>query len=119
MVVENALTFTFAELAALSGGGRGDVVQVRPKLVRDLLRAVRVDRPDSAEGWRCQVVIHPDPTLNHVAQDVERQLYTRLWEELEGDFSAMSRVLTGDDSGARKIQLRFNQLGLKVREMKK
>ncbi len=118
MVLENALTFTFAELAALPMGARGDVVQVRPKLVRDLLHAVRVDRPGTEEGWRCQVVVHPDPTLNHVAQDVERQLYSRLWEELDGDFSAMSRVLTGDDTGARKIQLRFNQLGLKVREMK-
>ena len=119
MVIENALTFTFAELAALPGGGRADVVQVRPKLVRDLLRAVRVDRPADAGGWRCEVVIRPDPTLNHVAQDVERQYFTRLWDQEEGDFAAMARQLTGDDGAARKVQLRFNHLGLKVREMKK
>jgi two-component system nitrogen regulation response regulator GlnG len=119
MVVENALTFTFAELAGLGAGARADVVQVRPKLVRDLLRAVRVERPGEAEGWRCEVVVRPDPTLNHVAQDVERQFYTRLWEQEEGDFAGMARVLLGDEAGARKVQLRFNQLGLKVRELRR
>ena len=119
MVLENALTFTFAELAGLPGGGRADVVQVRPKLVRDLLRAVRVERPAAEEGWRCEVVIRPDPTLNHLAQDVERQYFTRLFADEEGDFAAMARVLMGDETAARKVQLRFNQLGLKVRELKK
>ncbi|GDX79804.1 hypothetical protein LBMAG42_16150 [Deltaproteobacteria bacterium] len=119
MVIENALTFTFAELAALPGGGRADLVQVRPKLVQDLLRAVRVDRPSAEDGWRCEIVVRPDPTLNHLAQDVERQYFTRLWEQEDGDFGAMARILVGDDTAARKVQLRFNQLGLKVREMKK
>jgi transcriptional regulator with GAF, ATPase, and Fis domain len=119
MVVENALTFTFAELASLHGGARADVVQVRPKLVRDLLRAVRVDRPTDTDGWRCEIVLRPDPTLNHLAQDVERQYFTRLWEQEDGDFAAMARILMGDETAARKVQLRFNQLGLKVRELKK
>jgi DNA-binding NtrC family response regulator len=117
MVVENALTFTFAELVALPGGGRGDVVQVRPKLVRDLLRAVRVEKPGEADGWTCEVKIRANPTLNHLAQDVERQYFIRLWEQEEGDFGAMARVLMGDEASARKVQLRFNQLGLKVREL--
>jgi two-component system nitrogen regulation response regulator GlnG len=119
MVVENALSFTFAELAGLAGGARADVVQVRPKLVRDLLRAVRVDRPRDEDGWQCTVSIKPDPTLNHLAQEVERQYFTRLWEQEEGNFAAMARVLMGDEGAARKVQLRFNQLGLKVREMRK
>ena len=34
------------------------------------------------------------------------------------DFAAMAGVLLGDPDGARKVQLRFNQLGLKVRELK-
>jgi len=119
MVVENALTFTFAELAGLGAGARADVVQVRPKLVRDLLRAVRVDCPRDEGGWRCEIGIRPDPTLNHVAQDVERQYFTRLWEQEDGDFASMARVLMGDEAHARKVQLRFNQLGLKVRELRK
>ncbi|MDP2306755.1 MAG: sigma 54-interacting transcriptional regulator [Pseudomonadota bacterium] len=118
MTIENALTFTFAELVGLLLGGRGDVVQVRPKLLRDLLRAVRVDTPADEVGWKCQVIVRPDGTLNHLAQDVERQYFTKLWEQEEGDFSAMARILMGDPECARKVQLRFNQLGLKVRELK-
>ena len=119
MVVENALTFTFAELVGLPGGGRPDVVQVRPKLVRDLLRAVRIAQPGGDEdGFRLDVVLRPNPTLNHLAQDVERQYFTRLWEREDGDFAGMARVLMGDAESARKVQLRFNQLGLKVRDLK-
>ena len=118
MTLENALTFTFAELVGLPVGGRGDVVQVRPKLLRDLLQAVRVDAPVDESGWKCNVHIRPDGTLNHLAQDVERQYFTKLWEQEEGDFAAMARILMGDPECARKVQLRFNQLGLKVRELK-
>jgi two-component system nitrogen regulation response regulator GlnG len=118
MTVENALAFTFAELAGHPVGGRGDVVQVRPKLLHDLLLAVRMDTPGDETGWRCQVVVHADDTLNHLAQDVERQYFTKLWEQEEGDFAGMARILMGDPECARKVQLRFNQLGLKVRELK-
>lgn len=118
MVIENVLTFTFAELAGLPPGGRGDIVQVRPKLVRDLLRAVHVGKGGDEEGWRTEVVVRPNETLNRLAQDVERQYFVKLWEQEDGDFSAMARILLGDAAHARKIQLRFNQLGLKVREMR-
>ena len=57
-------------------------------------------------------------TLNKVAQDVERQYFTALYVETRGDFSAMASVLLGDAEGGRKVQLRFNQLGLRVRELK-
>ncbi len=118
MLVENALTFTLAELSGLPLGGRADLVPVRPKLVRDLLDAVTVDAAAPTDGLQITVALHPDPTLNHVAQDVERQYFTRLWEREDGDFAAMARVLTGDAAHARKVQLRFNQLGLKVRALK-
>lgn len=120
MVIENALTFTFAELAGQPAGGRPDVVQVRPKLVRDLLRAVRVTSDeDPADGWACDLRVRPAETLNKVAQDVERQYFTKLFELHDGDFGAMARVLLADGDAGRKVQLRLNQLGLKVRELKK
>lgn len=118
MTVENALTFTLAELAGLPLGGRPDLVQVRPKLVRDLLRAVRSAPEAASDGWRCQVVVRPNETLNHLAQDVERQYFTQLYHQEDGDFAGIARILMGDPANARKVQLRFNQLGLKVREMK-
>lgn len=119
MILENALTFTLAELTGLPPGGRADVVQVRPKVVRDLLRAVRSEERDQRQdGWHFEVRINPQNSLNQIAQDVERQYFQRLWEQEEGDFAAMARTLMGDPECARKVQLRFNQLGLKVRELK-
>jgi DNA-binding NtrC family response regulator len=118
MTVENALTFTLAELAGVTPGERADVIQVRPKLVRDLLRAVRVDASQDEGGWKIQVSIRPLESLNALSQSVERQYFERLYYQEEGDFAAMARVLMGDDGSARKVQLRFNQLGLRVRDMK-
>lgn len=125
MCVENAVTLTLAESIGAGRspgqGGRGDVVQVRPKLVRDLLLAGRVagdDDEEGGEGWKVEVRVRPHDTLNKVAQDIERQYFTRLYLQEKGDFASMARVLLGDPEGARKIQLRFNQLGLKVRELR-
>jgi DNA-binding NtrC family response regulator len=120
MTVENALVFTFAELSRVTGGGRGDVVQIRPKLIRDLLRATRSDLYDSpSDGHHLEVAVRPAETLNKVAADVERQYFTQLYLQHDGDFRNMARVLMGDPDCARKVQLRFNQLGLKVRELKR
>ena len=120
MTVENALVFTFAELSRVTGGGRADVVQIRPKLIRDLLRATRADLYDvPQDGHSLTVAVRPAETLNKVAADVERQYFTQLYLLHEGDFRNMARVLMGDPDCARKVQLRFNQLGLKVRELKR
>ena len=124
MAIENAVTLTLAESIGAGrgeGSGRADVVQVRPKLVRDLLLAGRVaddEEEEAAEGWKVEVRVRAHDTLNKIAQDVERQYFTRLYLQEKGDFASMARLLLGDPDGARKIQLRFNQLGLKVREMK-
>jgi DNA-binding NtrC family response regulator len=119
MVVENAALFALAEVAGLEGGERADLVQVRPKTVRDLLAHARLDDPASAEGGvRVQVALRPHDTLNKVAQSCERQYLEHLWISHGGDFSAMASLLLGDPAHARKVQLRFNQLGLKVRDLK-
>lgn len=120
MTVENALVFTFAELAQVRGGQRPDIVQLRPKLLRDLLRHASGDVPDApADGWRMEVSVRPDETLNKVSADVERQYFTALFLVHGGDFREMARILMNDPDCARKVQLRFNQLGLKVRELRK
>ncbi len=125
MTVENAVTLSLADAitagkAARSGpaSDRPDIVQLRPKLVRDLLLAVATDDDADERGWRLEVRVRPHEGLNKVAQDVERQYFTRLYLQEQGDFTAMAAVLLGDPEGGRKVQLRFNQLGLKVRELK-
>ena len=125
MTVENAITLIVAE--AITAGravrtgpaaDRPDVLQLRPKLVRDLLLAVSGTEELDESGWGLEVRIRPNEGLNKVAQDVERQYFTRLYLQERGDFAAMAAVLLGDPDGGRKVQLRFNQLGLKVRELK-
>ncbi len=117
MVAENAALFALTELAAVPVGERPDLVAVRPKIVADLLGAAVVPEaraPD--EGLR--VALRPHDTLNKVAVDVERQYFVTLWRTHGGDFARMAEVLLGDAGAARKVQLRFNQLGLKVRELR-
>ena len=63
--------------------------------------------------------VRPDETLNKVSADVERQYFTALFMVHSGDFREMARILMNDPDCARKVQLRFNQLGLKVRELRK
>jgi len=119
MVAENAVLFALAEVAAVPGGDRADVVQVRPKIVRDLLATGSLEpRDDAGAGPSVRVHIEPADTLNKVAQSCERQYFKHLWLTHEGDFAAMAELLLGDREHARKVQLRFNQLGLKVRELK-
>lgn len=120
MVVENAVLFALAEMSEVTGGDRRDVIQVRPKLIRDLLRAQPDDEDldEATDGWRTRVTVRPQDSLNKVAVDCERQYFTQLYIRENGDFGAMARFLLGDDEHARKVQLRFNQLGLKVRDLK-
>ena len=118
MTVENALMLCLAE--AVDAGrseGRADVIQVRPKLVRDLLLATAAEE-ELDSGLKLEVRLRPGEGLNKVAQDVERQYFTRLYLQERGDFSAMASLLLGDPEASRKVQLRFNQLGLKVRDLK-
>jgi DNA-binding NtrC family response regulator len=121
MTAENLVLFALAEMLAVEGGDRPDVVQVRPRWVRELL----VDAPrgvappaESGDGWRAVISVEPQDSLNGVSQACERQVYTSLYLEKRGDFAAMAQVLLGRSDDARKVQLRFNQLGLKVRDLK-
>ncbi|MCA9488896.1 MAG: hypothetical protein KC621_03215, partial [Myxococcales bacterium] len=123
MVAENAVLFALTEIGGGPPGERPDVVQVRPKLVRDLLSTdgaepveELVDAP--AGAWRQVVTVAPRDTLNRVAVEVERQYFVALWRAHGGDFARMAEVLLGGAEHARKVQLRFNQLGLKVRELR-
>jgi two-component system nitrogen regulation response regulator GlnG len=118
MTVENAALFALTEVLAVPPGERADVVQVRPKVLKDLL-AHAVEDPERGGGGQDVVVtLRPTDTLNKVAQECERQYFRHLWLEHRGDFAGMAAVLLDDPDAARKVQLRFNQLGLKVRELK-
>jgi hypothetical protein len=54
-----------------------------------------------------------------VANSVERQVFLELFRRADGDFGRMAGALLGDERKGRAVRLRFNQLGLKVRELAK
>ena len=121
MTIENALLFALTETLAVPSTGRVDVVQIRPKVVRDLLLSTPLDEAgvvDGQDGLVLPLRITAGDTLNAVSQACERQYFKRLWVDNDGDFARMAELLLGDAEHARKVQLRFNQLGLKVRALK-
>lgn len=61
-----------------------------------------------------------EKSLHDVAKRLERALYEKLFLDTRGDFVAMARaLLTGDaEKNARRVRLRFNQLGLRARDLR-
>ncbi len=118
MVAENAVLFALAEIVGAPPGQRADVVTVHPKLIRDLLGAGLERAEALQEGVPVTVRLRPRATLNKVSVDCERQYFVDLYMRTGGDFAAMAEHLLGDRAHARKVRLRFNQIGLKVKDFK-
>ncbi|MEE8408714.1 MAG: hypothetical protein V3T05_03835, partial [Myxococcota bacterium] len=100
-------------------------LQVDPGLVGELLAASghlvkrRAAEAGAESGGGIAIELAAAKTLNAVANDVERQYMLALFEQSRGDFAQMAATLLGDAKKARAVRLRFNQLGLKVRELRK
>ncbi len=128
LLVANAAVFTIADALSAAHEGRahtGESARILPipeKLVRELLSAGAPSAPrERAQRGMTELEVRASPTLHGVAQHLERQLYERLFAETSGDFESMAARLLEKPgpAGARKVRLRFNQLGLKVRGKKR
>ncbi|MBX3270252.1 MAG: sigma-54-dependent Fis family transcriptional regulator [Sandaracinaceae bacterium] len=123
LLLANAVVFALADALGAAREGRAagdaDTIPIPAKLVRELLGAVRRGEASGASASAGGFDVRPRAQLRDVARDLERQLFLRLYRATKGDFDAMAeRLLDGTDpSGARKVRLRFNQLGLRVREI--
>jgi hypothetical protein len=49
---------------------------------------------------------------------VERQYLVALFQAFEGDLAQIARELFGPGADRRKVHLRMNQLGLRLRELR-
>jgi two-component system nitrogen regulation response regulator GlnG len=107
---------------------RPDVIVIQPRTIRDLLRPFaeigaasepEIDESlsEDGDGLRMGVRLGPAESLNAVSCEVERQYLERLYIHYGGDLSRVATFLLADPEGGRKIQLRMNQLGLKLREL--
>ena len=129
LLVANACLLSLSDaLTAAEAGraaaGEAHTVPVPERLVDELLagswlpqrrRATGGEEAGGSDDALAQLTPRDQP--RDVARDLERRLYERLYAELDGDFEAMAkRLLRGDPhENARRVQLRFNQLGLRVR----
>ncbi|MCU1276735.1 MAG: Transcriptional regulator, partial [bacterium] len=82
-----------------------------------LRRLMSNDGAPAGGGATVALQLEARAGLRQVAQDLERQLYEQLFSASDGDFVAMARRLLGvaTPAAARKVRLRFNQLGLRAR----
>jgi len=125
MLAANATVFALADAVRAAEEGRavvGEAVRTIPvpaRLVRELLSASwsaeRVAEPGRLPGFA--PTLAAGASLREVVRDMEKQLLEHLFRLHGGDFVAMARALmTGDpEANARRVRLRFNQLGLRVR----
>jgi two-component system nitrogen regulation response regulator GlnG len=124
LFLANATVFALADAVGATERGRasGDpgAIPIPAKLARELLGA-SWRAPSPALEREGGFAIEPRAGLHEVARDLERQLFERLFSETDGDFAKMAaRLLEGDDpSNARKVRLRFNQLGLRAKDLRK
>lgn len=137
MTLSNLVTFTLVELVERASQiepgdpaqvSRADVVPIPPKIVSDLLRpmaqASRADGDEAQEmsegtGRRLTIWVSPADSLNAVSCEVERQYLEALYEQCSGDLGQMGALLLGSPDTGRKIQLRMNQLGIKLRSLRR
>lgn len=127
MLMHNLLAFTLVGAVDAIRAGlslTSPRLQVDPGLVGELLAGsavparpepLAVDTASGADGIR--VRLEPGRTLNAVATQVERQYFLTLFRKTGRDFAKMAEILLGDRAKGRAVRLRFNQLGLKVREI--
>jgi DNA-binding NtrC family response regulator len=109
--------FALADALEAAENHRGETenkhwIPVPARLVRDLLASPGAPASSSpAPTWSKAATLHDWVT------GIETRLLRELFHETGGDFEAMAeRLLTGPPArNARRVRLRFNQLGLRAR----
>ena len=69
-------------------------------------------------GRSIEIVLKPGASFADVSGDVERQYLHALFEANDGDLERMAKDLLGPSGSKRKVHLRMNQLGLRLRELR-
>jgi len=142
MLLSNLVTLTLVELVDRADvvepedpaqASRPEVIPILARTVRDLMRPMETplapepaaNAPALGVGKRADgsflanVVVAPEESLNAVSCAVERQYLEALFEAQGGDLGLMAEALLADASAGRKVQLRMNQLGIKLRKLKR
>jgi len=130
LVIESAVVAALADALRAPGSSSSAprVIPVGAKVVRDLIQAgdamggrggTAAADQDAAGTSGLRVKLEPKESLREVSRDVERQYMESLYGSTGGDFREMAEQLLGEgtEQAGRKVRLRFNQLGLRVRKI--
>ncbi|MEM6295323.1 MAG: hypothetical protein AAGA54_28885, partial [Myxococcota bacterium] len=138
MFLSNLITLSLVELVDQAEvvepddpaeASRPDVIPILPRIVRELMRPMDIPRAEvegegepvrvmADGGHHVGVTLRAGDSLNAVSCAIERQYLELLFEKYEGDLARMASVLLSDPGAGRKVQLRMNQLGIKLRSLK-
>ncbi len=122
LLVATACSLSLADaLEGAEAGRAGPLARVVPipaRLVGELLASSWLG--PEADVPTATTDVTPRDQLRDVSRELERALFMRLFRETRGDFERMAaRLLTGDPTeNARRVRMRFNQLGLRIRELR-
>ncbi len=126
MVVHNIVAFTLVTAVDAVESGlelRTNHLQIDAGLVNELLASMTEVATDGVESTQdpdtFTVRIAPDRSLNSVSAAVERQYLTALFHQTQGNLESMADRLLGDPERSRAVRLRMNQLGLRLRKLRK
>ncbi len=67
---------------------------------------------------RLEVSLKPAPSFAEISADVERQYLMALFHAHDGDLDRIAAELFGPGASRRKVHLRMNQLGLRLRNLR-
>jgi two-component system nitrogen regulation response regulator GlnG len=74
--------------------------------------------PESSGDRRVEIALKPGGTFAEISADVERQYLLALFQAHDGDLDKMAAELFGPGASRRKVHLRMNQLGLRLRQLR-
>ncbi len=127
MILANAVLFSLTDALAAGRVGARPVVSIDAQVMRNLIASSDLTRQDNTDQeaietlhQRCLLTVQPEDTLNNTSRTIEKQYFEELYIRCGGDFERMARYLLQGNvkRNARKVQLRFNNLGLSVRELR-
>jgi len=120
----NALVFSLATDRGNSHAGRA-IVTIDQAVVDQLLENVSAPPGSSATAVagapgerRIEVAVRAGGTFAEISADVERQYLTALFHAHGGNLDRIAVELFGPGANRRKVHLRMNQLGLRVRGLR-
>ena len=89
-------------------------------VVDTLLGGARLMPARAAEsrGRKIEIELPCGPSFSRISAEVERQYLRTMFVRCRGDLERMARELLGAQGSARKLHLRLNQVGLKLRELR-